>query len=369
MTSVWIPTRKGPEVTDRRTEQRDTYHLSRRSLLRGAAGVGLTAAAAALLPACGSGAKRGAAIDGPPETTTFRLAKTPVTCAATQAVASEFLKQEGFTDLQYVELGDPRDTFAKFAAGETDMIAYPAPVAALRVDAGDPIVILGGVNSGCFQIVGTEAIKSLRDFRGKTILTGFFRSPDYVFLALTLANVGIDIRKDVRVVFGRAEESARLLAAGEVDGITALPPFSHALRTSGIGHVVLDSNKDRPWSQYLWSSPTVHRDFMEKNPVATKRALRALLRAADLVARDPERAARIMLDVGSIDEKLYGATLAELREIPHDVWRPYDPVDTLNFYALRLREAGLIKSTPEQVISRSTDFRFFRELKEELRLS
>jgi NitT/TauT family transport system substrate-binding protein len=347
-------------------ERQDSHLVDRRTLLRGAAGVGLTAAAA-LLPACGSGAKRGAAIEGPPETPTFRVAKTPITCAATQAVASEFMKQEGFTDLQYVELGDPRDLFAKFAAGATDMILYPAPIAALRVDAGDPIVILGGVNSGCFQIVGSAAITSLRDFKGKTIVTGFSGSPDYVFLALTLANVGIDIQKDVRVIFDRAEESARLLAAGEVDGITALPPFSQALRTSGIGHVVLDSNMDRPWSQYLWNLPTVHREFMEKNPVATKRALRALFKGADLVAKDPERGARIMTDLGFIDETLYRATLEELRAIPHDVWRPYDPVDTLNFYSLRLREAGLIKSTPKQVISRGTDFRFLRELKQQLK--
>ncbi len=350
-------------------ERHDAQLLSRRTFLRGGVCAGIAAAAATILPACSSERGSGAGDEGPPETPTFRVARTPITCAATQAVASEFMKQEGFTDLQYVDLGDPRDLFAKFAAGATDMILYPAPTAAMRVDAGDPIVILGGVNSGCFQIVGTAAIKSLRDFKGKTIVTGFSGSPDYVFLALTLADVGIDIRTDVRVRFDRAEESARLLAAGEVDGMTALPPFSQALRTSGIGHVVLDSNKDRPWAQYLWNMPTVRREFMERNPVATKRALRALLKAADLVARDPERGAWIMMDVGFIDEKLYGATVEELRVIPHGVWRPYDPVDTMNFYTLRLKEAGLLKGTPDQVISRGTDFRYLRELRQELKTS
>ena len=190
-----------------------------------------------------------------------------------------------------------------------------------------------------------------------------------MFLALILANVGIDIQKDVKVIFARAEESARLLAAGEVDGMTALPPFSQELRTSAIGHVVLDSNKDRPWSQYLWNMPTVHRDFMAKNPIATKRALRALLKAADLVAKEPERAARIMMDVGFIDQKLYAATVEELRVIPHDVWRPYDPVDTLNFYTLRLKDTGLIKSTPDEIIKRGTDFRYLKELRKELTAS
>jgi NitT/TauT family transport system substrate-binding protein len=34
----------------------------------------------------------------------------------------------------------------------------------------------------------------------------------------------------------------------------------------------------------------------------------------------------------------------------------------VRFYALRLREAGMIKSSP-QIIPRSTDWRFFKELK------
>jgi len=45
----------------------------------------------------------------------------------------------------------------------------------------------------------------------------------------------------------------------------------------------------------------------------------------------------------------------------------YDPEDTIRFYALRLHEAGLIKSTPNKIIAENTEWRFFNELKRELK--
>jgi len=56
-----------------------------------------------------------------------------------------------------------------------------------------------------------------------------------------------------------------------------------------------------------------------------------------------------------------------LNELPYDKWREYDPEDTMRFYALRLHEAGLIKSTPQKIIVQGTDFRAFAELKRELK--
>jgi NitT/TauT family transport system substrate-binding protein len=37
------------------------------------------------------------------------------------------------------------------------------------------------------------------------------------------------------------------------------------------------------------------------------------------------------------------------------------------FYALRLREVGMIKSGPGKIITQGADWRFFRELKKELK--
>ena len=62
----------------------------------------------------------------------------------------------------------------------------------------------------------------------------------------------------------------------------------------------------------------------------------------------------------------YDYALETMRNLPYGVWRDVEPEDTLRFYALRLGEAGFIKSTPDKIIATATDWRFLRALKREL---
>jgi NitT/TauT family transport system substrate-binding protein len=80
---------------------------------------------------------------------------------------------------------------------------------------------------------------------------------------------------------------------------------------------------------------------VHKNPIATKRAMRATLKGADLCAIDPEHAARSLVDQGFTTR--YDYAVQTMKEIPYHRWRDYDPEDTVRFYALRLHEAGMIK--------------------------
>jgi NitT/TauT family transport system substrate-binding protein len=60
-------------------------------------------------------------------------------------------------------------------------------------------------------------------------------------------------------------------------------------------------------------------------------------------------------------------TLQSLEEIPYGKWRDYDPEEAVRFYALRMRELKMIKSTPQHIITHGTDWRFLTELKKELK--
>jgi NitT/TauT family transport system substrate-binding protein len=99
--------------------------------------------------------------------------------------------------------------------------------------------------------------------------------------------------------------------------------------------------------------------------VATKRALRAILKAADICAPAPDRAAQSVVDRGFTSR--YDYALQSMKDIPYGKWREYEPEDTVRFYALRLQEAGMIKRTPQQIIAQGTDWRFLNELKKELK--
>jgi NitT/TauT family transport system substrate-binding protein len=141
--------------------------------------------------------------------------------------------------------------------------------------------------------------------------------------------------------------------------------MAQELRAKKIGHVVVNSAVDRPWSQYFCCMIIGHREFIRKHPVATKRAMRAILKAADLCALEPERAAQSLVDKGLA--KQYEYALQLMKDLPYGKWRDYNPEDTVRFYALRLHEAGMITSTPQKIIQQGTDWRFLNELKKELK--
>src|SRR5262249_5157758 len=147
--------------------------------------------------------------------------------------------------------------------------------------------------------------------------------------------------------------------------LRACPTFGEEVRAKRIGHVVVNSAVDRPWSQYFCCMVSGNREFVSKHPVATKRALRAILKAADLCAREPERAAQFLVEKEYA--KRYDYALEVMKDLPYSQWREYDPEDTLRFYALRLHEVGMIKSSPQKILAQGTDWRSFNELKKELK--
>ena len=97
---------------------------------------------------------------------------------------------------------------------------------------------------------------------------------------------------------------------------------------------------------------------------ATKRVLRAILKAADLCSSQPQMAAGYMRDHGY--EPRYDIGLEALKKLNYD-FRTANPEDTLRFHALRLRDVGMIKSTPQKLIAQGADWRFLNQLKQELK--
>ncbi len=304
------------------------------------------------------------AAEPPPETTRIRLVHDPSICVTPQYLAEELLRADGFNEVQYVEATDGLGT-RLIAAGGADMMMEFAGVYVTRIDVGDPIVLLGGVQLGCFEVFGGARVRALRDLKGKRVAVLGEGTPEHVFLSSVVAYMGLDPRRDIRWELHPPEESMRLLAEDQVDAYAGFPPVPQELRARKIGHLVLSTTTDRPWSQYFCCMVGAHRDFVRKHPIATKRALQAILKAATLCATDPEGAARFIMSRGYIDKLDYAAQA--FREIPYSRWREYDPEDTVRFYALRLHEVGMIKSSPQKIIAQGTDWRFLKELKQELK--
>jgi NitT/TauT family transport system substrate-binding protein len=302
----------------------------------------------------------------PPETTTLRLGQMYSICRAPQYLTEEFLRGEGFTDVQYVVTGNGSAGVAKaLAAGKIDMTMQYIGPSIMQVDRGDPVVLLAGVQVGCFVLFGTDQVRSVRDLKGKTVAVDSLGGSTHIFLASMTAYVGLNPHKDITWVTHPPAESMRLLAEGKIDGFLGLPPDAQEIRARKIGHEVVNSVADRPWSQYFCCLVAANRAFVRQHPAATKRALRAILKATDVCAVDPERVARFLVEKRYT--KRYDYALEALKEIPYNKWREYDHEDTVRFYALRLYEAGMIKSSPQTIIAQGTDWRFLNELKKELK--
>jgi NitT/TauT family transport system substrate-binding protein len=322
--------------------------------------VGAAAAAAAL-----AGRSRTADAEPPPETTRLVLLQTASMCQAPQYVAEDLLRGEGFTDVRYIKKDGPRAIADALASGEANINMHFSGPLILRLDAGAPITILAGVHPGCYELFATERVRTLSDLKGKTVGIRGLEGPEHVFLSTMLAYVGLDPRKDVHWVTHSTEQSIVLLQEGKIDAFMGFPPDPQELRARKIGHVVVNSNVDRPWSQYFCCVVAANREFVQKYPIATKRALRAILKGTDVCASEPDRASRYLVDSGRTPR--YDLVRQVLKEIRYDRWRAYDPEDTVRFYALRLREVGMIRSTPQKIIATGTDWRFLNELKKELK--
>jgi NitT/TauT family transport system substrate-binding protein len=302
----------------------------------------------------------------PPETTRLRLARISDLCLGTpQLVAEDLLRTEGFSEIEYVDAGDAPKRFKAVAEGRVDVSVTTAAPIIIRVDAGDPITLLAGLHVGCFELFATERIRSVRDLKGKRVAVTGLGTGRHVFLASMAAYVGLDPRRDLNWVTSPAEESMRLFAEGKIDAFMGFPPEPQELRARKVGHVVVNTSVDRPWSQYFCCMVFAHREFAQKHPVAAKRALRAFLKAANVCAVEPERAARLVVDRGLATR--YDQVLQALKDVPFGRWRDTDAEDTVRFYALRLHEAGLIKSSPQKILAKGTDWRFLNELKRELK--
>jgi NitT/TauT family transport system substrate-binding protein len=314
-------------------------------------------------------ARESFAEEGPPETTTIRLGYWPgYACLTPHSIAEDLLRAEGFTDVRFVPPSDVNSV----ARGTFDFDLDSAPWVISHLDAGEPVTALAGVHSGRYELFVHEPIRTIADLRGKRVGVDFLGSSPHLYLSVMLAQIGLDPKSDIdwvanpiASVASAKTGSLHRFIDGDVDAFLGFPPEPQELRARRLGHVIVNTTTDKPWSQYFCCVLVGNSEFVRNHPVATKRALRAILKANDICAAEPEMAAQRLVDRGFAQN--YSYALQTLTELPFASWREFDAEDSLRFFALRLHEVGMINSSPNQLIAEGTDWRFLNELKRELK--
>jgi NitT/TauT family transport system substrate-binding protein len=182
-----------------------------------------------------------------------------------------------------------------------------------HLDTGEPIMPLAGVHSGFYELFAHEPIRTISDLKGKRIGLRKLNTTGHLLPAVMAAHVGLDPHNDINWITIPEINPMDLFAEGQVDAFLGFPPEPQELRARKIGRVILNTTTDQPWSQYICCMPIGHTDFIKKNPVATKRYLRAILKAADICAAEPERVAEQLVAGGWTPR--YDYALQTMREL------------------------------------------------------
>jgi NitT/TauT family transport system substrate-binding protein len=333
-----------------------TKRVSRREFVTGAVALG----AASLL-----GTPRAAVAEPPPEVTSIRLVHTPAICLAPQYLVEVFLKAEGFTEIEYVKLRTTGGAEA-VVEGDADMSMWDVPGIIPTIDANAPLVILSGVHAGCYELMVHDGIETIRDLKGRSVGIYAREGGDHIMISSMLAYIGMNPGTDVRWVEGvDLTGPMQMFVRREVDAFLGFAPEPQELRQRGIGRALVNTTQDRPWSQYYCCAVTANRGFARQYPVATKRALRAFLKAADMCSERPVEVARYLVERDF--EPRFEIALEVLDELPYKRWREANVEDTIRFHALRLHEVGMLRTAPNELVARSVDRRFLDEIRQELK--
>src|SRR5690242_14948205 len=217
---------------------------SRRHLLTNIAVAGATGFAG--LSAAGFyGGRKSVAAEPPPEVTTIRFEKDPVTCLAPQA-AEDLLRAEGFTDIRFVDLTEAHVRRADTARSGTigDMLAHGevdfgrafSPSLIMTMEAGAPITLLAGLHLGCFEVFGRNDIRAMADLKGRTFgMSAGSDFDDQLLVRIMVGSVGLNPDKDIHWVSSVSLDPMELFVEGKIDAFLVAPPDLQEVRARNIG--------------------------------------------------------------------------------------------------------------------------------------
>jgi NitT/TauT family transport system substrate-binding protein len=338
--------------------------VTRRQILRRGIGAAAAISAGPFLAACtpaSTPSPTPATTLPPPETTTIRL--TASACDSAIFAAERYLREEGFTDVRILDTATP----AAITAGTADIgNAFPQ-VFFNSVQSGPKVVSLGGLHVGCVDIWAQPGISSMKDLKGRniTVTAKTLSNVPYSYIAMVLKQEGVD-PKDVNFTVQADANLMQLFLEGKNDALVLANGPLFKDNPANKGKLIHSQVMNEPWKSTNCCFIVASEQWYRANPIAAKRAMRAIYRTADTLPADRGDAAKAATDKG-----LFGGAsgLANLRAsanmVPMD-WRAYDLEKAIRFYTPLLRDVGVMTATTDDVI-KAVDSKIYKELSGELK--
>jgi NitT/TauT family transport system substrate-binding protein len=356
-----------PDVAEDALGFGEVVVVTRRDVLRRGVGAAAVLTAGPFLASCAPAAVSPSptvtATLGPPETTSIGLAAGA--CDSAIFGAERYLREEGFTDIRFTDTATP----AAITAG-TAQIGNAFPHAFFNaVESAPKVVALGGLHTGCNEIWANTGIASVKDLKGRqiTVTSKALSNLQYAWIAMVVKQAGVD-PKDVNFVVQADANSTQLYLDGKDAAIFVATTAAAALKTNPAnkGTMIFSQVMDEPWKSNNCCFILASEPWYRANPIAAKRAMRAIYRTADTLPANRSDAAKLAADKG-----LFGGApaLANITTaanmVPLD-WRSYDLEKAVRFYAPLLTDVGLLKASTDDLL-KAVDLKIFKELSTELK--
>lgn len=207
-----------------------------------------------------------------------------------------YLEEENIeVELTYINNGS--DAFSALSSGQVDVIStYGTGGPLIQIANGQEFTIFGGYMitgaTPVFAMPDTE-YNSVEDFRGKTIAIMRGGTPDIVLKGI-LHDEGFDIEKDVKFIeLKKNTEVMEAVRNGQADFGAVSTGFELLIAEAGM-EIVL-------WPDELWPNHSCCRmlaktSWLEENPEAVQRLMRAYLRAEQDMSQDMGRVVELTVE-------------------------------------------------------------------------
>ena len=174
------------------------------------------------------GAKESSGETGGPESTETLTVLCAVPTAPPALPLLRMIETNAMGDeikLEYSIWTSPEQLLAILQSAEGDMFAMPLTVAAKLYNKGMDLKITNVNTWGVTYFTTTDPeFNSWADLKGKTIYIPLRSSPPDCLTQLFIQNAGLDLQKDVTIIYSTQAEIANLMAAGEIEYATQIEP-------------------------------------------------------------------------------------------------------------------------------------------------
>lgn len=215
------------------------------------------------------------------------------------------------------------------------------------LESGLDVKLVGASHGGCVRLVGYEpaGVKTLKDFKGKTVAVSDLNSPGKNFFSVLLLKAGVDPVKDVTWRQFPGDMLGLAVEKGEAQAIADADPNLMLIRRRTKGLVDVATNLSDEYAAKTCCVLGVGGRFVQAERPVVAALTRAINEASEFVADYPNETARIFAPYSKASEEDLRAVLGTLTHRSHPSGLALQ--QEVEFYARDFKLVGVLKPSTD----------------------